>query len=834
MKLVVKALCIILLLISCVWAQALTAYERRVTDLTLEFIREFGTYSNYSRLASMPNNQHKKVAVGEHFALLALESMAQAMAGGANRIMLLNRKTAQLKRDIEAARSLMSPAERAAEAKRAREEAAEKRREEAEKKRQEQERERNNTFLYAVIFSKAKEYFSERAPVRGQFETTDEFKKRVDAFYKDSTGIHIDNIINWALGRIVDQVQETWLEELDLKNYNADQATWRVRGAVPGKRASGRGAFNIGVWTEYAVMKILPQEARVLSERGYFTRFDPADVYHVDYVMFPTKMTIISKADTTKQYVVNFPRRKDAQEIVFRTRELWPDNPLLKILPEKYLTVNYKDVAGMFLVAKQEEAAGQARIAAEQRRIQDSIAAIQRAERAEQARIQARMQEFEQMREEWYERIERAKGWDLLFRTADGKIVKFQERKPFPIPEGTYEIYGKKVTFKKKGRDIVCSINGIDVYAWVVGSGNKVSSRYYNLNYNGNYLFILGFGIFDVDANKFPPLITSVQQTPAAPPPAAVQEQQAAQQRIQDSIAAEQTRIAQEQRIAAERQWAQDSIAAEQQRVQAEQARIAEQQRVAAEQQRTQDSIAAEQQRIQAERQQRMQDSIQAEQASVATAQAAPPPASSPIIETVIDTTQQTTTETAPNVVQETAAPQPTTPAADKDRDNHFVFSLRPEFVAGTAIAGVGLNMELGAIIGDGLYISGDLGGGAIYFGGGFNIGYCINKDGNVKNALGATAGALLLLRPVEFIVQPSFGFPSFGVKEYGVNTSFGGVFHKLMIGNQNNFDITNRLMLGHRKNPVDYISRNNIFIYESGVNLTWSLGVGYTLTKKR
>jgi uncharacterized protein YdhG (YjbR/CyaY superfamily) len=189
-------------------------------------------------------------------------------------------------------------------------------------------------------------------------------------------------------------------------------------------------------------------------------------------------------------------------------------------------------------------------------------------------------------------------------------------------------------------------------------------------------------------------------------------------------------------------------------------------------------------------------------------------------------TTQTTQQRTTPQ--REPREPRERTPR-ESNTENVFLLSIRPEFIAQTAVMGIGLNIEFGAILGNGLFLSGDFGGGAIYWGGGFNIGYCFNKDGTAKNVLGATFGPRFAVKLVDFMVQPPFS-----IRESGINTSFGGIFHKLMLGGQNNFDLTNRLMFGHRDNPVLYISDRNRFVYEKGLNLSYSVSIGYTLTRRQ
>jgi hypothetical protein len=159
-------------------------------------------------------------------------------------------------------------------------------------------------------------------------------------------------------------------------------------------------------------------------------------------------------------------------------------------------------------------------VLAEQQRIQDSI-------RMEQQRIQdsietdkriaelKREQEELKRMQEWAQRIKNANGSDLIFRTTDNKLVKFESKKPFPVSLGVHVFKDKKVTFKQEGKEILCYISDKNaapnkVYAWSF-NGGKIGSKYNSLDYNSSAmttedLGFLGFGIFDVEADKFPPL----------------------------------------------------------------------------------------------------------------------------------------------------------------------------------------------------------------------------------------------------------------------------------------------------------------------------------------
>ncbi|MCL2846007.1 MAG: hypothetical protein FWE23_11275 [Chitinivibrionia bacterium] len=159
----------------------------------------------------------------------------------------------------------------------------------------------------------------------------------------------------------------------------------------------------------------------------------------------------------------------------------------------------------------------------------------------------------------------------------------------------------------------------------------------------------------------------------------------------------------------------------------------------------------------------------------------------------------------------------------------NFVFSIRPEFVAGNSAMGAGGVIELGVIGRNGFYFSPQLSGGGIYFGGLLNFGACFNKDGFVKNVLGVSAGYHNTLLFVNFRQENEI------VRyETGINVGVAGLFWKFMLGRDKNFDITNRILFGWQRNPDFYYMENDRIVFDEGLNATWTLGVGYTLTRKR
>ncbi|MCL2845970.1 MAG: hypothetical protein FWE23_11090 [Chitinivibrionia bacterium] len=161
---------------------------------------------------------------------------------------------------------------------------------------------------------------------------------------------------------------------------------------------------------------------------------------------------------------------------------------------------------------------------------------------------------------------------------------------------------------------------------------------------------------------------------------------------------------------------------------------------------------------------------------------------------------------------------------------SYRVFSVRPEFITTGAVMGVGATAEFGKINTNGLYLSSELSLGAAFLGGWFNIGMCFNKDGGVKNVLGLGAGAHFSGAYVDF---RNYNGTWLG-RDKEINMNFVGAFHKLLIGREKNIDITNRFMLGYRRNPVDFLKETDSFVYDNGLGMAYTLSIGYTLTRVR
>jgi len=183
----------------------------------------------------------------------------------------------------------------------------------------------------------------------------------------------------------------------------------------------------------------------------------------------------------------------------------------------------------------------------------------------------------------------------------------------------------------------------------------------------------------------------------------------------------------------------------------------------------------------------------------------------------------------------------------NKESGKYFVFSVRNEFLTGNGAMGFGGDIELGVIAKNGFYFSTDFNSGVRYFGGGFNFGACINKDGAIKGIIGITTtkyGEKRISLIVKSVLGITTGFwiapVSVDVYRGGVyyatytdyNISFCGAFWKFMLGRKGNIDLTNKALLGVRR-EIDY-SDKHLEKVNTYPNITYSVSAGFTLTKKK
>ena len=172
----------------------------------------------------------------------------------------------------------------------------------------------------------------------------------------------------------------------------------------------------------------------------------------------------------------------------------------------------------------------------------------------------------------------------------------------------------------------------------------------------------------------------------------------------------------------------------------------------------------------------------------------------------------------------------------EETTDKRVLFGVRPEFIRGSRSKALGGAVEWGILKDNGFYWGTEFMGGYVYYGGLLNIGGTFNSRGTVKNTLGLSAGYQYKRSKVNV-----WNGDILVGKEEEDNHSFGGVFHRLLVGNRGNFNVTNRLLFGYTKQG-DYTATlldpypnppYNVK-YDNKLHLTYSLGVGWALLKNR
>ena len=341
----------ILVLAGNVYSQALSPYEKKCMDLNLAFIKQMISVrtkyaaidgdsegiaelaKSYRGLAALSDNQSKAKKVSTFmddlsYGLALLKLGISLGYTEEDRVLALmleeyGKMFEKLEKDKKAAESLMNSAE-------------------LKKVRDEKY---GNRYFYSSMNSNAQKHFSQKAPQKGEFETTDAFNKRLNAFY-DSAAYYLKEYVLKETEFVLKILVEDGRFNLD--GYNADKGFYTVNAIISRK--------DIGD-TVKGIMYIPPQEAQELKQKGYSFKISPTDVYLKEYLLYPSKITVTGKADTTKKYIANFTKLNGASDIVFNGIELWKDNP-----KAKSLVYNYKDLAIEVLARQEEERAEQERI----------------------------------------------------------------------------------------------------------------------------------------------------------------------------------------------------------------------------------------------------------------------------------------------------------------------------------------------------------------------------------------------------------------------------------------------------------------------------------------
>ena len=185
----------------------------------------------------------------------------------------------------------------------------------------------------------ANNHFRQIMQNKSEFITT-------ESFYNDSTEIVFRRFI---LNELLPLIVFSGLDSIDIGRYNADAQVFNVRPTVIGFRVPIGYDINHFIRTHsashnlarFATLRVSPSEAQSLVQGGYTYEFSRERYVftrnnHSNSFIFPTQVTIISKADPTKRYVVNFERPSEydgwgnkvtGNNIIFSGRYLWRDNP---------------------------------------------------------------------------------------------------------------------------------------------------------------------------------------------------------------------------------------------------------------------------------------------------------------------------------------------------------------------------------------------------------------------------------------------------------------------------------------------------------------------------
>ncbi|MCL1947827.1 MAG: hypothetical protein FWF51_11875, partial [Chitinivibrionia bacterium] len=351
-------------------------------------------------------------------------------------------------------------------------------------------------------------------PKKGEFESTNEYNERLNAFY-DRTAYYLEEYALKETKSILEILVKD--SKFILDSYNADKGVYAVYAIIDGGcRDLDINAFgydfdcsnNITIVgdTVKSTISISPQEAQLLKTGGSTFNISPTDIYWKDYLVYPSKITVTSKADTTKKYVVNFPKPTGASDILFKGSELWANNP-----KAKNLVYNFKDLAAELSAKQEQQRAEQERIAeekrleeeriAEEKRLQEEQERIAEKQRAEKER--AEEQEQKNM-EEWAKRVSIYSALILKLPSGD---IRFEIGKPFPfeVIDKSFEIQGKTVYFTKSGKSVYVKIN--DIYNVVViylKAKQNIREINYFWSYNAPFSRLivkdyLGYGVFDFE-----------------------------------------------------------------------------------------------------------------------------------------------------------------------------------------------------------------------------------------------------------------------------------------------------------------------------------------------
>lgn len=192
----------------------------------------------------------------------------------------------------------------------------------------------------------------------------------------------------------------------------------------------------------------------------------------------------------------------------------------------------------------------------------------------------------------------------------------------------------------------------------------------------------------------------------------------------------------------------------------------------------------------------------------------------------------------APLIVTEVTAEPDTavTPAAEPEpayssrRHCSYLISGRPELLIVLGeISTVGAVFEFGLINKSGLLLSLDFGGGIHYYGAGLNLGYSFTPIDDIT----AVFGFFGSYHRTDLVVYFNDKNGKTITQKCGLNKGYGGVFWKILPHNITNFDITNRILIGRKRDSAWYDKEEHEIFTKSTHTVTYSLTAGITLIKR-
>jgi len=174
--------------------------------------------------------------------------------------------------------------------------------------------------------------------------------------------------------------------------------------------------------------------------------------------------------------------------------------------------------------------------------------------------------------------------------------------------------------------------------------------------------------------------------------------------------------------------------------------------------------------------------------------------------------------------------------AQERERRGVFLLSPRVEVPMGITAGAIGAGLEAGMIFDDGIYLTGELGGGRYYYGGWVNFGFYFDHGDYVRNVFGISAGYQDVILKVYLT---SRGNSLDTVRHH--HRSFGGLFWKIFLGQERRADITSKLLFGtqpdykYRENADAWYNRlDDNKLNMSNLNVTYSLSMGFSIPRIR